>query len=352
MSFPIFLFLSQVKAEKPLIASVLYSFDKSPKYQIVDGVYDSNAVATATYLPELNKKGWDQLTITTNQNHKYKDPILAFGARLLEEHSTWRRINPHYQNMAEITWKTTGGKMPMEVSQFFLWQYQYINNQYYSQQNDYWNMLMNIQKQFMGMVQGYNDQALKNKVSQIDFLNFHTMASFGDLLDVIYYKNKEARPNFNKMNYHQILKHIHKSTHCSALIKISPDFKDLWFGHNTWFYYSATTRIFKEYKFNYSNPLQKAKSVIFSSYAATLSSNDDFYVTSENLVVIETTNSFFNTDLYDKLTPNSVLTWQRAMLSNYISSDASSWTNNFSKENSGTYNNQFMVLDLKQIDTE
>jgi hypothetical protein len=78
---------------------------------------------------------------------------------------------------------------------------------------------------------------------------------------------------------------------------------------------------------------------------------DDFYVTSQDLVVIETTNAFFNEDLYSKLTPRSLLCWQRAMIANRISVTSREWTENFAKENSGTYNNMFMALDMKKVDT-
>ena len=42
----------------------------------------------------------------------------------------------------------------------------------------------------------------------------------------------------------------------------------------------------------------------------------------------------------------------RTMVANRLTDDAYSWTQVFSKYNSGTYNNQFQVLDLKLIDTE
>lgn len=43
--------------------------------------------------------------------------------------------------------------------------------------------------------------------------------------------------------------------------------------------------------------------------------------------------------------------WMRTMVANRLTDDGYSWTQIFSKFNSGTYNNQFHILDLKLIDT-
>ena len=57
-----------------------------------------------------------------------------------------------------------------------------------------------------------------------------------------------------------------------------------------------------------------------------------------------------NESLYDKTTPYALLTWVRVIVSNRLASSAEEWTNIFQKENSGTYNNQYIILDLNLID--
>ena len=96
----------------------------------------------------------------------------------------------------------------------------------------------------------------------------------------------------------------------------------------------------------------KAQTVTMSSYPAAVNSQDDFYITGAYLYVGETTNGVDNLDLFDLLTPNSLMCWIRTMVANRLSDDGYSWTQIFSKYNSGTYNNQFQILDLKLIDTE
>ena len=110
------------------------------------------------------------------------------------------------------------------------------------------------------------------------------------------------------------------------------------------------TRIFKEYRFKGLNDSQ-SKTVVFSGYPGTLSSIDDFFITDQKLVVTETTNQVFKYDLFDSLTPRSLLTWERSIIANRLSEDSSQWMNFFSRYNSGTYNNQYMILDLKKVDT-
>lgn len=109
------------------------------------------------------------------------------------------------------------------------------------------------------------------------------------------------------------------------------------------------TRIFKEYQFNYNNPMHKAKRVVFSSYPANLGSNDDFYLTSQNLAVIETTNGVLNETLFDLIKPSSLLCWQRVVLANFMATTSEEWVKFFATHNSGTYNNQYFALDLKKF---
>ena len=109
-------------------------------------------------------------------------------------------------------------------------------------------------------------------------------------------------------------------------------------------------RIFKEYKFN-PNPNHEipSKTIIMSIYPGTLNSKDDFYITSADLYISETTNNIFNETLFDFLTPKTLMSWIRTMVVNRLSSSGKEWINIFKKYNSGTYNNQFQILDFKKI---
>jgi hypothetical protein len=89
--------------------------------------------------------------------------------------------------------------------------------------------------------------------------------------------------------------------------------------------------------------------VAFSSYPGTIVSVDDWYQTSAGLVVTETTIENNNNSLYDLVVPQTVLYWTRNMVANRMSSSGSQWASTFLEHNSGTYNNEWMVVDVRKI---
>ena len=121
------------------------------------------------------------------------------------------------------------------------------------------------------------------------------------------------------------------------------DFSDIWFGHNTWYTYNSMLRIFKEYRFVTKNGYEKSKTTAFPSYPGLLFSSDDFYYLDSNLLVMETTNPIYNNSLYEKIKPECLLTWVREILANRLAASSEDWPKIFKEENSGTYNNQFMI---------
>jgi len=82
----------------------------------------------------------------------------------------------------------------------------------------------------------------------------------------------------------------------------------------------------------------------FSSYPGMLSSLDDFYIMNSGLTMIQTTNSIYNTTLYKLVVPQALLAWQRVRAANAMAPDGQTWYNTVGRENSGTYNNQYMVI--------
>jgi len=138
-------------------------------------------------------------------------------------------------------------------------------------------------------------------------------------------------------------------SHCSALIKVLPDLSNIYFAHTSWFSYSATTRILKYYDFPLSPQSTAAQKVTFSSYPGFLNSFDDYYITSSGLVVIETSLNVFNISMYSALSPETVPCGTRTIVANRMASSGEEWTDIYSKYQSGTYNNQWMVVDTKRF---
>ena len=74
---------------------------------------------------------------------------------------------------------------------------------------------------------------------------------------------------------------------------------------------------------------------------------DDWYTTSAGLVITETTIKNNNATLWQYVVPETVPDWTRNMVANRLATSGESWSDVFKQHNSGTYNNQFMVLDYK-----
>lgn len=296
-------------------------------------------VATAFYNPSLDEVGWDFLSITTNNN--FNDEIQAEGAGRLEASLTKERIFNHYTNML-----STAGHLKNETAEFFRKQEEYIlsKKDEYSSDSVLYNAYL-LYLQFKGLRDQYNKEVEDSK--KIDEIEFNVMNSFGDVFDI---NDKFRPPKFDTMDKEEIYRYFLLNNHCSAMFKLKYDLSDIFFGHNSWYYLNMMTRIFKEYNLNFNDKSVKTHNVMFSSYPGSLVSNDDFYFTSKGLAVIETTNSNYNTSCYELITEESLLCWQRVQISNRMSNSSKEWTEIFSKYNSGTYNNQYMILDTKKIE--
>ena len=66
-----------------------------------------------------------------------------------------------------------------------------------------------------------------------------------------------------------------------------------------------------------------------------LVSLDDFYLLSSGLVMLQTTNSMFNTSLYELVKPQSLLAWQRVRVANHMAHSGKEWADAVSRYNSG-----------------
>jgi hypothetical protein len=87
-----------------------------------------------------------------------------------------------------------------------------------------------------------------------------------------------------------------------------------------------------------------------SSYPGVIFSIDDFYVTSAKLAVMETTIDNYNSSLWSLVQADSVvLEWIRVIVSNRLAVNGPQWCEFFSLYNSGTYNNQWMIVDYNKF---
>ena len=301
-------------------------------------------VATAFYTNSLEEEGWDRLSITTNSI--FSDEIQAEGAGRLEGALTKDRIYYHYLNLKNTI------NIDENISHFLEEQEAFVFDSVEKGEGSRDPMLYNaylIKIQYNAMIEQYNIVAGEEK--QLTKNDFHLLNYNAELSDIEskFKVEKEGEADYKKMDNEKLFDLFLERTHCSALFKLKNDLSDIYFGHNTWDSYIFGVRIIKEYNLNFNNRWTRSKNIIFTSYPATMSSVDDFYLSSHGLIAIETTNSFYNDSLYSNIFPNSLFTCERAMICNRISNSSKEWAENFAKYNSGTYNNQFMILDKNKI---
>eukprot|EP01087_Luapelamoeba_hula_P011077 TRINITY_DN2985_c0_g1_i7.p1 TRINITY_DN2985_c0_g1~~TRINITY_DN2985_c0_g1_i7.p1 ORF type:complete len:552 (+),score=88.88 TRINITY_DN2985_c0_g1_i7:55-1710(+) len=292
-----------------------------------------NGVAWATWADEVQSTGWGRLQIDTNP--VYKDQVIAYGAGFLEGVVTQGYIAKEWSNTYVNQF---GGKpVPSALMNFFQQNLEWTQKQVQANRaSTYWQQADLVMQQLYGLTAGYNSTSPSSRMSVIDFM---ILNSAGDLETI---QGKFA-------NHTSAVRMSGLGTHCSSFIKVTPDLSELYAGHTTWSVYWTMLRIFKSYTLRYRAASTNGVTTLFSSYPGVLSSVDDFYqIHPTELVVLETTNGIVaNNALYNKVTPNSLLSWVRVVLANRVATSAKNWVAVFSDYNSGTYNNQWIVVDYR-----
>jgi len=317
-------------------ASVI--LDGSGKWEIKKGVLDQTAIAYGTFDDTLNSTGWGVLDIVGQEISGLSIDQAFYATGILEGVLTAERIAQNARTMNEF-WAL--GDKQEKISQFFQDQLDWARQQVTANSNDpYWKNIGYVINQLAGLFDGASSVEKKLAVWDIQLLN-----GVGDLIDLTRALFPESRPNLNNLNLTQLNHLEHTSGHCSALVRVTPGFENLYMGHSSWFYYGATNRIFKHYTFKTSDPSIVAQTQSFSSYAGYLESLDDFYVMSSGLVMLQTTINCLNHSLYDNVSSESLLAWQRVRVANQMAKNGKEWADYSMRQNSGTYNNQYMVID-------
>jgi hypothetical protein len=147
-------------------------------------------------------------------------------------------------------------------------------------------------------------------------------------------------PDWERLSEREVKLALLQRTKCSALVKLTSDYGELFSAHSTWDTFQDMNRIFKHYDFaGLSERSVASRRTSFSSYPGTLASVDDFYHM-ERLVMLETTNPVVNSSLLELIEPQALLAWQRVRIANAMANTGEEWFRVFEQYNSGTYNNQ------------
>ncbi|KAJ0397666.1 hypothetical protein P43SY_007739 [Pythium insidiosum] len=329
-------------------------------------------LAWASFNDSLDAIGWSQLNVETTSvvgdGLHYRRVMYAAG--VAEGMLTHHRIDQHFHNIFESFFPNDDAADRRNVHRLhrFLQQTrEWMDRQIKIHDLDpflpdaaYWDAVSGVLQQFDGLVAGYQRASQANKtLSKIDLM---LLNSNGDLLDLIPVVERAARREAAQegqvLTTNPVTDALYmflKKLKCSALVRLLPDRSDVVWGHATWETYAAMNRVFKH--INVPLPPSSASSTVsqprrrvsMSSSPAALSSIDDWYLTDAGLGVLETTNGVFNEKLYDAVTPHAVPCWVRSVVATRLATDGPSWASTFANHNSGTYNNQWMVVDTKRF---
>ncbi|XP_062942359.1 putative phospholipase B-like 2 [Cynocephalus volans] len=314
--------------------------DAAGQLRLVDGRHP-DAVAWANFTNAIRETGWAFLELGTDG--RYNDSLQAYAAGMVEAAVSEELIYMHWMN----TVVNYCGPFEYEVGycerlKHFLeanleWMQQEME---LNEDSTYWHQVRLTLLQLKGLEDSYEGRvSFPTGKFTIKPLGFLLLQISGDLEDL--------EPALNKTKTKPSL----GSGSCSALIKLLPNQHDILVAHNTWNNYQNMLRIIKKYSFHFQegphgDPPIPGNKVVFSSYPGTIFSGDDFYILGSGLVTLETTIGNNNPALWKYVQPRGcVLEWVRNLVANRLALDGASWADIFKRFNSGTYNNQWMIVD-------
>ncbi|KAL2078064.1 hypothetical protein ACEWY4_025749 [Coilia grayii] len=306
------------------------------------GIMDSSGDAYGYFNDSLSITGWSVLEIRAGYGKTIQsDAVTFFLAGYLEGYLTAQQMLSHYVNMYPQLIKDKRVLVPLR--NFLRQQDAWTREQVKLNKNDpLWQHAGLISAQLDGLQAGAAAWAKSQQREFLSMFAIQFLNAVGDLLDLI------PTLRSRKFNLSELFS---KPTmgHCSALIKMLPGYENLLFAHSSWYTYAASLRIYKHWDFRLSTAAVATGKMSFSSYPGLLTSLDDFYLLGSGLLLTQTTNSVFNSSLFSTLTARSLLAWQRVRLANAMARTGKQWSDIFSRYNSGTYNCQYMVVDLNRV---
>jgi hypothetical protein len=335
--------LNKVNAT-PSRGSVYYDAKNQTFYFKANVVDPQNGVAWGEMYPESNVTGWDRLYIHTSVTHP--DERQSFAAGYLEGILTYQQIISYSLNLGS----GRNNEIKSALIEWCTQQYNWLLSQIKLNvpKDPYWRNVNFIRLQFEGLYQGFHtiNQQHPND-PKLTMMEIYLLASWTDLSDIANSLNITSVPDISRVTVEEIDRYLFRRGRCSSLVKVTGDLSALFSGHTTWSGYSTMNRMLKVYDMPLRDPSVVSVKVSLSSYPATLDSADDWYITDTGLVVMETTNDVLNRSLFQYVTQHSLLSWMRAILANRMALSGKTWTSIFAQYNSGTYNNQWMIVDYK-----
>jgi hypothetical protein len=219
----------------------------------------------------------------------------------------------------------------------------------------YWAHVGTVVAQLAGMADGQAAAGGRQTWAQLyqGLLNGGDMFNLGDLYGLS--EEQERRtPALARSKASAAAPAGTRNDHCSAMVRLTPGAADIAVTHATWAGFESMGRMLKRYDLalpSISGAAVPGRFTALSAFPGGLQySSDDFYVLSSGLVALETTIDNGNLTLAQEYASTEVvLEWLRNILANRLATDGASWAATFSRFASGTYTNQWMIVDANKF---
>ena len=327
--------------------------DEGGQWQVVSGQVEGWLVL-ANLTDRRAEDGWLHLDLTTDQTETDEEQAEAAG--LAEGFLCHGLISDYYQHFIQAGLCQVDSAFCDFVRQQFQTNLDWVSGKVETdgQTSSYWKMVNLFHKQLHGLKLGWLKRASDDKLTipqdfDVDwfayFINFYP--DIGDYIPK-YKKWKESAGSAGSQQPSLVF----SSPSCSVLIKKVAG--DVLTGHATWHVYeSLSYRMVKRYNLNYhtvTGELVPGHTIAMSSYVGTVFSLDDFYSVSSGLTTLETTLFVYDSSLLEQISGSGQI-WEpvRVMVANRLGRGGQDWAELFSQYNSGTYNNQWMVVDYNKV---
>ncbi|CAK5080204.1 unnamed protein product [Meloidogyne enterolobii] len=116
------------------------------------------------------------------------------------------------------------------------------------------------------------------------------------------------------------------NSHCSGFVKVLEGNKDILISHVTMLGYKSMNRMLKLYKLAYDPKEVPGHTISISSYPGSVTSQDDFSLTSGGLGILETTITLSDESIYSNINPIGQLScWLRSFIANQLAKTSHEW---------------------------
>ncbi|KAJ5072991.1 phospholipase b-like 1 [Anaeramoeba ignava] len=338
--------LGTLNTNSDCLNGTVYYDQNEESYSIKLGKIDkTNGAAFGTFCDEIEQTGWSRLYVNSSRN--YDNNVQMFSGGYLEGFLSQHRIYQYFNNFYKDTFGTS--QPSQKLVDFLQEQENYLLSQFEENKKGkfdkeislWWDHIEYLYQQMQGVYAGYSDAAPENET--LSYFQIYLLINAGDLEDLIpAYMTGE----YCWLTEDQCLTYWLLHGSCTALVKMLPDYSDIYAAHNLWTSYANMLRVFKFYAFDLVDADVSATAFSFSGKPGDLQSKDDFYVTTSNLVILETSIPLLSNATWKYFSPETVPAWMRTIAATRLARSGKEWVDIFTPHNSGTHNAEWVILDL------